>query len=149
MPNHPGNIAGIVSGNNTQNFSKNASKTARVIGFEPIPREQNSQDNINPNQNQGLPSSSQTKDLKNSLITGSRFTQMVKENVKMKNSEVNSNNATIVKSSIPEKRALTCRVINKKTTSQKHTTSQPHPDLLTLGTTRKSMNMIYEQSKGT
>jgi hypothetical protein len=113
-----------------------------------MPREQNSQDNINPGQ--GQPTSSQTKDLKNSLITGSRFTQMVKENVK-KNSEVDSNNATIVKSSMMEKRALTSRVINKKSIEKKHTTSQPHnghPDLLALGNTRKSMNMIHEQSKG-
>jgi hypothetical protein len=118
----------------------------RVIGFEPLPQEHNSQDNINLPQNH--PTSSQTKELKNSLITGSRFNMMVKENVK-KNSEVNSTNATIAKSTMMEKRALTSRFINQKN-QKKHTNSNPHnnPEMLALGTTRKSMNLIHEQSKG-
>ena len=118
----------------------------RVIGFEPLPQEHNSQDNIIIAQNQ--PTSSQTKDFKNSLITGSRFNMMVKENVK-KNSEVNSTNATIVKSAMMDKRALTSRFINQKN-PKKHTNSQPqnNPEMLALGTTRKSMNLIHEQSKG-
>ena len=119
----------------------------RVIGFEPLPQEHNSQDNINIAINQ--PTLAQAKEFKNSLITGSRFNQMVKENVTKKTSEVNSTNATMVKSAMMDKRAMTTRVINQKPT-KKHTSSNPqnNPEMLALGTTRKSMNMIHEQSKG-
>ena len=141
----------IVSQNqyNSNHDLKQSAKTARVIV------DQTANDNQRANFskdadyvfhcNSSGTNMNNTKELKSSLITGSRFNQMVKENLK-KTSDVSSTNNTTIKQSI-DKRALTSRVVTKKS----NTKEAPGKEILypndkfNFAAARKSMNMIYEK----